>query len=136
MSPEDLDAADPLAPFRDRFALPEGVIYLDGNSLGARPKAVEDRLLETVRREWGEGLITSWNKADWVGMPQRIGDKIAFEQITIEEARFLRSKLVEEIRSIPAKIVPTRRSTDIVTHLLGSNLISGAINAQSPQIVD
>jgi kynureninase len=77
MSPEDLDAADPLALFRDRFALPEGVIYLDGNSLGARPKAVEDRLLETVRREWGEGLITSWNKADWVGMPQRIGDKIA-----------------------------------------------------------
>jgi biotin-dependent carboxylase-like uncharacterized protein len=66
----------------------------------------------------------------------RIGDTIAFEQITIEEARFLRSKLVEEIRSIPTRIVPTRRSTDIVAHLLGSNLISGAINAQSPQIVD
>ena len=77
MSPEELDAADPLAAFRERFALPEGVIYLDGNSLGARPKAVEERLLETVRSEWGEGLITSWNKADWVSMPQRIGDKIA-----------------------------------------------------------
>jgi kynureninase len=77
MSSEELDAADPLAHFRDRFALPEGVIYLDGNSLGARPRAVEDRLLDTVRNEWGEGLITSWNKAGWVGMPQRIGDKIA-----------------------------------------------------------
>ena len=77
MSPEELDAADPLAPFRDRFALPESVIYLDGNSLGARPKSVEGRLLETVRSEWGEGLITSWNKAGWVNMPQRVGDKIA-----------------------------------------------------------
>ena len=76
MTPEELDAADPLAHFRDRFALPEGVIYLDGNSLGALPKATEARVLETVRSEWGEGLITSWNKADWVGMPQRIGDKI------------------------------------------------------------
>jgi kynureninase len=77
MSPEELDAADPLAHFRDRFALPEGVIYLDGNSLGARPKAVEARLLDTVKNDWGEGLITSWNKAGWVNMPQRIGDKIA-----------------------------------------------------------
>jgi kynureninase len=77
MTPDALDAADPLAHFRDRFALPEGVIYLDGNSLGALPKATEARVLETVRREWGEGLITSWNKAGWVGMPQRIGDKIA-----------------------------------------------------------
>jgi kynureninase len=77
MSPDELDAADPLQAFRERFALPHGVIYLDGNSLGARPKAVEDRLLQTIRGEWGEGLITSWNKADWVGMPQRVGDKIA-----------------------------------------------------------
>lgn len=77
MSPGELDAADPLAHFRDRFALPDGVIYLDGNSLGARPKAVEGRLLDTVRNEWGEGLITSWNKAGWVNMPRRFGDKIA-----------------------------------------------------------
>jgi kynureninase len=77
MTPEQLDAADPLATFRGRFALPEGVIYLDGNSLGALPKATEARLAETVRSEWGRGLITSWNKADWVALPQRIGDKIA-----------------------------------------------------------
>ena len=73
----EMDAADPLAPFRDRFTLPDGVIYLDGNSLGALPKATPARLEEVVRGEWGEGLIRSWNDADWIGMPQRVGGKIA-----------------------------------------------------------
>ena len=77
LDPQALDASDPLARFRERFALPEGKLYLDGNSLGARPKAVEARMLETLRTEWGEGLITSWLGADWVNAPQRIGDKIA-----------------------------------------------------------
>ena len=75
--PQLLDAADPLAHFRDRFVLPEGVIYLDGNSLGALPKMTPDRLAETIELEWGRGLITSWNAAGWVEAPQRIGDKIA-----------------------------------------------------------
>ena len=72
-----LDAADPLARYRDRFLLPADVIYLDGNSLGALPVATPDRLVEVVRQEWGEGLIRSWNNADWIGMPQRVGAKIA-----------------------------------------------------------
>lgn len=72
-----LDAADPLAAFRERFTLPEGVIYLDGNSLGALPKASAKRLAEVVHDEWGNGLIGSWNKADWIGLPQRVGAKIA-----------------------------------------------------------
>lgn len=71
------DAVDPLAHFRDRFALPEGVIYLDGNSLGALPKATAARLKNVVEREWGESLIRSWNDADWVGAPRRVGAKIA-----------------------------------------------------------
>jgi kynureninase len=71
------DAADPLAPFRDRFALPDGVIYLDGNSLGALPRATVARMRDVVDREWGKGLIRSWNDADWVGAPQRVGGKIA-----------------------------------------------------------
>lgn len=71
-----LDAADPLAPFRDRFHLREGLIYLDGNSLGALPKATGDRLTEVVGSEWGEGLITSWLGAEWSTAPRRIGDKI------------------------------------------------------------
>jgi kynureninase len=71
-----LDAADPLAHFRDRFQLREGLIYLDGNSLGALPKATGERLAEVVGSEWGEGLITSWLGAEWSTAPRRIGDKI------------------------------------------------------------
>lgn len=70
------DASDPLRHFRDRFALPEGVIYLDGNSLGARPRAVSERLRHAVEHEWGEDLIRSWNTAGWIDLPQRVGDKI------------------------------------------------------------
>ena len=72
-----LDAADPLAPLRGLFALPAGLIYLDGNSLGALPRATSGRLREVVERQWGQGLIGSWNSAGWIAMPQRIGDRIA-----------------------------------------------------------
>jgi kynureninase len=72
-----LDAADPLAPFRARFVLPDGVIYLDGNSLGALPAASAEVLGRVVQREWGEGLIRSWNSAGWFDMALRIGGKIA-----------------------------------------------------------
>jgi kynureninase len=72
-----LDAADPLARFGQAFALPDGVIYLDGNSLGPPPLAVHDHLADVSRRQWGEGLVRSWNTADWIGAPTRVGDKIA-----------------------------------------------------------
>lgn len=72
-----LDARDPLAPLRAQFDLPEGVIYLDGNSLGARPRAALARAQEVVAREWGQGLIRSWNTAGWFEMPKRLGDRIA-----------------------------------------------------------
>ena len=72
-----LDAADPLAQCRERFVLPEGVIYLDGNSLGALPRATAAAVAATVEREWGGDLIASWNKHDWIGAPQRLGDRIA-----------------------------------------------------------
>ena len=72
-----LDAADPLKAFRGRFTLPEGVLYLDGNSLGALPKATGKRVAEAVTTEWGEGLIRSWNSHDWIGAPARVGAKIA-----------------------------------------------------------
>ena len=74
---ETLDAADPLAGFRNAFDLPEGVIYLDGNSLGPLPRATAGRLDQVVRDEWGRGLITSWNAAGWIEAPQRAGAKIA-----------------------------------------------------------
>ena len=72
-----LDAADPLAGFREAFDLPDGVIYLDGNSLGPLPRATAGRLEEVVRQEWGRGLITSWNAAGWIEAPQRAGAKLA-----------------------------------------------------------
>ena len=71
------DARDPLAALRAQFALPAGVIYLDGNSLGALPAAVPARVAELVQHEWGEGLIKSWNTAGWIDLPRRVGDKIA-----------------------------------------------------------
>ena len=72
-----LDAEDPLADLREEFALPPGVIYLDGNSLGALPKATLARLAAVIEQEWGEDLVTSWNKHGWIELPQRVGDKIA-----------------------------------------------------------
>ena len=72
-----LDTEDALAPWRERFALPEGVIYLDGNSLGALPRSVPPRLNRAVEQEWGVGLIRSWNDADWYPAPQRVGNRIA-----------------------------------------------------------
>jgi len=72
-----LDAVDPLAWFRTAFALPAGVIYLDGNSLGPPPVAAHERLAQASRHEWGEGLVRSWNTAGWIDAPLRVGAKIA-----------------------------------------------------------
>ncbi|WP_394729216.1 kynureninase [Altererythrobacter sp. GH1-8] len=71
------DAADPMRHFRDQFLLRDGLVYLDGNSLGALPKATAERMQTVVSQEWGEGLIDSWMSANWVEAPRRIGDKIA-----------------------------------------------------------
>jgi kynureninase len=66
-----------VASYRDQFVIPDGVIYLDGNSLGVLPKAAIAAVQKTVEQEWGQGLIRSWNNADWVNAPRRCGDKIA-----------------------------------------------------------
>ncbi len=73
----ELDRQDPLAGYRDQFDLPPGHIYLNGNSLGVLPKAAKVRAREVVEQEWGQGLIRSWNTADWINIPRRVGDKIA-----------------------------------------------------------
>ena len=84
LDPQDLDraacvardAADPLAALREQFDLPPGVNYLDGNSLGVLPRATAARVHDVVTREWGQGLIRSWNSAGWIELPRRVGDKI------------------------------------------------------------
>ncbi len=70
------DKEDELKQFKDEFALPKDVIYLDGNSLGARPKNSLNYAQHIITQEWGEDLINSWNKADWWGLPVRLGDKV------------------------------------------------------------
>jgi kynureninase len=74
---EALDRADPLAAKRRAFVIPDGMIYLDGNSLGMLPKNVPARVADAVSRQWGGTLIKSWNDHGWFHLPARIGDRIA-----------------------------------------------------------
>ncbi len=74
---ERMDRDDPLAALREQFVLPDGVIYLDGNSLGPLPRTAAARVQHVVGEEWGVGQIGSWNSAGWIDLPQRVGDKIA-----------------------------------------------------------
>lgn len=71
------DTADPLAFVRPRFSLPDDLLYLDGNSLGALPAAVPAAVADGVTRQWGRDLIASWNDNDWWSLPGRLGDRIA-----------------------------------------------------------
>jgi kynureninase len=71
-----LDDADPLAPCRELFALPESLIYLNGNSLGALALNVPERVADVVAREWGNGLVGSWDSNGWWDAPVRVGDRI------------------------------------------------------------
>ena len=74
---QQLDNADPLAFARERFRLPEGVVYLDGNSLGALPAAASEALANTAERQWGNDLIASWNKHEWIDWPTKIAARLA-----------------------------------------------------------
>ncbi len=74
---KSLDNQDPLSRYREEFYLPKNTIYFDGNSLGPVPTKTIENLNKTINDEWGRDLINSWNKADWINLPQRLGDKIA-----------------------------------------------------------
>lgn len=73
---QGLDATDPLAHFRDLFALPEDLIYLDGNSLGALPKQTPAHLQNVINKQWGQELIRSWNSHQWLQKPVQLGDRL------------------------------------------------------------
>ena len=112
-----LDAQDPLRPLRDLFTLPEGVIYLDGNSLGPLPKAAPERIASAVREEWGQGLIRSWNTAGWYELPRRLGDRIATlvgagpgEVVATDSTSINLFKVLSAALSICAADAPKRRT--------------------------
>ncbi len=63
-------------PRKELFHLPEGVIYLDGNSLGPLPKGVEARVAQVISAEWGGQLIKGWNQCGWMAQPSEVGDKV------------------------------------------------------------
>jgi kynureninase len=111
-----LDERDPLRPLRDLFVLPPGVIYLDGNSLGALPRTAASRVSEIVTEQWGQGLIRSWNDAGWVTLPQRVGDKIARligarpgEVVATDSTSVNLYKVLSAALSIAAADHPSRR---------------------------
>jgi kynureninase len=112
-----LDRQDPLRELHELFALPEGVIYLDGNSLGPLPKAAPERIARAVQQEWGEGLIRSWNTAGWFELPQRLGDRIATlvgaragEVVATDSTSINLFKVLSAALSIARADAPARRT--------------------------
>ncbi|MEU8901784.1 kynureninase [Nocardia sp. NPDC048505] len=135
------DAADPLGRLRDHFELPRGVIYLDGNSLGALSANVADRLAGVVRDEWGAELIRAWTSHDWWGAPPRIGNRVgrllgaAPGQVMVGESTSVqlfnalagagRLRPGRDIVVIDAGHFPTDRYlTDSVAELLGKRVVA------------
>jgi kynureninase len=111
-----LDAADRLRPLRDMFHIPEGMIYLDGNSLGAMPKAAAARATEVVTQEWGQGLIGSWNAAGWFTLPHRLGRRIApligagpDEVVSTDSTSINLFKVLHAALHVASKESPSRR---------------------------
>ena len=115
---KSLDLADPLAPLRERFVLPEGIIYLDGNSLGALPRSVPPRLAEVIGTQWGRDLITSWNVHDWIDLPRRVGDKLAWMGVEIDAAanEANAAKISTSRSRLPVYVIPTDEERMIALH--------------------
>ncbi len=116
---EQADFTDPLRSYRDRFDLPDGVLYLDGNSLGALPKRVRQRVAKTIGEEWGEQLIRSWNTADWVHLPPARRSRRSPGLIGAEERCGLSSAQTAPqsicSRSCPPRLISTRSRSKIVS---------------------
>ncbi|SMC23092.1 Kynureninase [Andreprevotia lacus DSM 23236] len=113
---QELDLNDPLAPLRAQFALPAGVIYLDGNSLGVQPAAAPQRMQQVLQQEWGQGLIASWNDAGWFALPRTLGNQLApligagdDEVVVTDTISVNLFKLLSAALSIQAQRAPGRK---------------------------
>ena len=111
-----IDTQHPLRDLRNQFTLPEGVIYLDGNSLGVLPKTAAARVATAVTEEWGRGLIRSWNSAGWFSLPQRLGNKIGQlvgvapgEVVATDSTSINLFKVLSAALSIAAQDAPQRK---------------------------
>ena len=112
----EMDAQDPLRGLRDLFVIPDGVIYLDGNSLGVLPKATLQRVASAITEEWGQGLIRSWNSAGWFDLPRRLGDKVAAlvgsspgDLVVTDSTSINLYKVLSAALGIAARQAPSRR---------------------------
>ncbi|QMW23750.1 kynureninase [Sandaracinobacteroides saxicola] len=106
-----LDLADPLAHARGRFRLPDGIVYADGNSLGALPAAAPAHLAHVVESEWGQGLIRSWNDAGWIDAPAQLGARIApLIGAHADEVIVADSVSVNLFKLLAAGLTPRRRT--------------------------
>lgn len=110
------DRGDPLSAFRSEFLLPDGVIYLDGNSLGPRPVRALERATTVIGDEWGTGLIRSWNDADWFALPARLGDQVSRligggdgETVVTDTTSLNLFKVLAAALRIQAEDAPSRR---------------------------
>jgi kynureninase len=140
----DLDRTDPLADIRDRFVLPDGVIYLDGNSLGPLAKAARARIAEVVEREWGQGLIRSWNEAHWIEAPLRVGDKIARligarpgEVVVADSTSVnLHKLLVAALRARPGRMTILSETGNFPTDLYVAEGAAAAVSGARVKVVE
>jgi kynureninase len=112
---EALDRADPLAPLRERFTLPAGVVYLDGHSLGPATYAALARVAETASKAWAEGLIRSWNDAGWFDLPRTVGAKLSrLIGVAADEVIVTDSVSVNLFKLATAALAAARHPTIIV----------------------
>ena len=130
---EALDRADQLAEYREQFALPSGVIYLDGNSLGALPRATVVASADIIERQWGDRLIRSWNEG-WIEAPSRVGAIIApligagADEVIVADSTSvnLHKLIVAALRHNPARRVVVSEAGNFPTDL---HVAEGAVAA-------
>ena len=118
-----LDAADPLASFHDAFSLPDGVIYLCGNSLGPPPRDAAARLARVTADQWGAHLVRGWTEDGWIGLPGRVGDKVA-QLIGANPGEVAIADSTSVIRS-PSGAASRSRRTGVESSSRGRRLLGG-----------